>query len=202
MKKRSNIVLIVIIGLLLTIYCIINTFAIFESNVNGEIEVQNGKWIIHINNTDITSGENKNFVIDKIDVGGNNRTEEGKLAPGLSGKFNIVIDPTGTDVSVRYDIEFDLSKLEGTKIQIKSIQATEQGNTFIKTGENTYTGMIPLSDIQSGVTHNIAVEFEWQEDETTDEEDSKMGSIPDNKISLPVSVKVSQYLGEEITEGE
>lgn len=27
-----------------------------------------------------------------------------------------------------------------------------------------------------------------------------MGIIPDNKISIPVKVKVTQYLGEEITE--
>lgn len=200
MKRRCTIGLISITCLLLTIFYIIKTYSIFESNVTGQIEMQNGKWIIYINNTDISNGENKNFVIDRIEIEENNRTENGKIAPGLSGKFNIVIDPTNTDVSVRYDIIFDLSKLEGTKIQINSIKETEQGNTFIKTGDNTYTGVIQLSDIQKGVTHKIEVEFDWQEDQTTDEEDSKIGAIPNNKISIPVSIKVSQYLGEEIKE--
>lgn len=198
---RKNVALVIMgIGILFTIYEILNTFAIFESKVTGEVEVQNAKWIIHINNTDITTGESKKFVIDQIDIDGNNRTAEGKIAPGLSGNFNIMIDPKGTDVTVRYDMEFDLSKLEGTKIQINSIEETEMGNSFVKTGENTYTGIISLSDIKKGVKHNITVKFEWQEDETTNQEDSQIGQIPDNKISIPVTVTVRQYLGEPVEE--
>ena len=116
---RKNVALVIMgIGILFTIYEILNTFAIFESKVTGEVEVQNAKWIIHINNTDITTGESKKFVIDQIDIDGNNRTAEGKIAPGLSGNFNIMIDPKGTDVTVRYDMEFDLSKLRYHKIII------------------------------------------------------------------------------------
>ncbi len=200
MRKKYILGLIALICMLLTIYYIMDTLAIFESIVTGEVEVQNGKWIIHINNTDISTGNNKEFVIDQIDIEGSNRIEQGKIAPGLSGKFDVVIDPNGTDVSVRYDIEFDLSKLEGTKIRINSIEETEMGNMFIQTGENTYTGIILLDDIRNGAKHNITAQFDWQEDETTDEEDSKIGAIPNNKISIPVSVKVSQYLGEEVEE--
>lgn len=200
MKLKSIIGIIALVCILLTVIIAVNTFSIFESKVIGNIDVQNAKWIIHINNTDISTGKIKEFIIDKIDISGNDRTETGKIAPGLSGKFDIEIDPSGTQVSVRYDISFDLSKLEGTKIKINSIKETEVGNMFVQTGENIYTGIIPLSDIQNGVKNNITVEFEWNEDETTDEEDSKIGKIPNNKISIPVSIKASQYLGEEIEE--
>ena len=54
--------------------------------------------------------------------------------------------------------------------------------------------------IKEGVKHNITVKFEWQEDETTNQEDSQIGQIPDNKISIPVTVTVRQYLGEPVEE--
>ena len=200
MKKRIFIGTVTIICIVLTIYLILSTYAIFESNVTGEIEVQKAKWIIHINNTDITNNTNKNFVIDNVEIQNSDRVEDGNIAPGLNGKFNIVIDPKDTDVSVRYDITFDLSSIEDTKIRINSIDEIEVGNTFIKTGENTYTGVISLDEIKQGIINDIQVEFSWEEDETTKKKDTEIGSIPDNKISIPVSIKVTQYLGEEIEE--
>lgn len=200
MKKNSVIGLILIACILTITLVILNVYAIFESKVHGKIEVQNAKWIIHINNTDITTGTNKEFIIDKFNIENNNRTQEGKIAPGLGGNFNIVIDPKETDVSVRYDITFDLSELEGTGIQINSITETEVGNSFIRTDENTYTGIINLNDIKRGIIHNINVDFNWEENDKTNEKDTMLGSIPNNKILIPVSVNVSQYIGEEIKE--
>ncbi len=111
-----------------------------------------------------------------------------------------MIDPTDTDVSIRYDISFDLSELSDTKIKIDSIEEVNNTNNLIKTGENTYSGIIRLEEIQNKQTNKIVVNFTWDEDETTNEGDTAMGIIPDNKISIPVKVKVTQYLGEEITE--
>ena len=38
----------------------------------------------------------------------------------------------------------------------------------------------------------------WYEDESTNERDTEMGSVENNAINIPISVKVTQYLGEEI----
>ena len=81
---------------------------------------------------------------------------------------------------------------------MESIEETEAGKTLIKTGENTYTGTILLSEIKQGIKNNITVTLKWEQDETTDEEDTQIGSIENNKIQIPVNVKVTQYLGEEI----
>ena len=118
MNKKLFIVFISILMLIFTIYKLVDTYAIFESNVSGNVKVENAKWIINVNNTNISSGINEDFVIDHINVGQSNKSEQGKLAPGLSGDFNIVIDPKNTDVSIKYEISFDLSELEKTKTKI------------------------------------------------------------------------------------
>ncbi len=198
MNKKLFIVFISILMLIFTIYKLVDTYAIFESNVSGNVKVENAKWIINVNNTNISSGINEDFVIDHINVGQSNKSEQGKLAPGLSGDFNIVIDPKNTDVSIKYEISFDLSELEKTKIKISSIKEIETNNELILTNNNVYTGIINLDEIKKGIKNNIAITVIWNEDETTNVEDTQLGSIPDNKISIPVNIKVTQYLGEEI----
>ncbi len=196
--KKTILIILVIITLIIAILTIVFTYAVFESEISGDVMVDKATWRILINNTDITNGTNKEFVIDKINVVGSNHTQAGKIAPGDSGNFNILIDPENTDVSIRYDVSLDFSNLENTKLKVESIEETEAGKTLIKTGENTYTGTILLSEIKQGIKNNITVTLKWEQDETTDEEDTQIGSIENNKIQIPVNVKVTQYLGEEI----
>ncbi len=196
--KKTILIIVSIISVLILIMTIISTYALFESNVSAEISVTNATWKILINNSDITKENTKDFIIDQINVIGDTHTQEGKLAPGLSGNFNILIDPTSTDVSIKYEVTFDLSNLEKTKIQIDSIEETILGKELIKTGYNTYTGIITLDEIKQGLKNEITVNLSWKEDETTNIEDTLIGSNINNKIEIPVSIKVSQYLGEEI----
>lgn len=200
MREKNIISIIALVCVILTLIIIISTYAIFESNVNGQIVVEKAKWIIYVNNTNISSGINRNFVIDNVEIESNDRIEEGNIAPGLRGKFNIVIDPKDTDVSVRYDIKFDFSKIEKTKIKIDSIDEIENNGIFVKTAEDTYTGIITLDQIKSGTINDIQVDFYWENDETKNEQDTEIGKIVNNKIEIPVEISVKQYLGEEIKE--
>ena len=200
MRKKNIISIIALVCVILTLIIIISTYAIFESNVNGQIVVEKAKWIIYVNNTNISSGINRNFVIDNAEIESNDRIEEGNIAPGLRGKFNIVIDPKDTDVSVRYDIKFDFFFFLKTKIKIDSIDEIENNGIFVKTAEDTYTGIITLDQIKSGTINDIQVDFYWENDETKNEQDTEIGKIVNNKIEIPVEISVKQYLGEEIKE--
>ena len=79
-------------------------------------------------------------------------------------------------------------------------QECVSGDTLIKTGENTYTNVLTLNDIKTGIKNNIRVNFSWNNIETNNIEDSKLGLIYNNKIEIPVEIEVLQYLGEEIKE--
>lgn len=197
-NKKKLLILICAIIFIILIYEIIHIYAVFYSKMEANVQLKNGTWNINVNGTQISKGVDATFVIDKISTSQNEHVENNKLAPGLSGSFNIKINPENTDVSIIYDITLNEEKLTNSSLQIKTIKETEVGNTLTQTGENTYTGVILLEDIKKGTTNTIEMEVEWIDDENNNEEDTKLGSTYDSKLSIPVKVHVSQYLGEEI----
>ena len=197
-NKKKLLILICAIIFIILIYEIIHIYAVFHSEMEANVQLKNGTWNINVNGTQISKGVDATFVIDKISTAQNEHVENNKLAPGLSGSFSIKINPENTDVSIIYDITLNEEKLTNSSLQIKTIKETEVGNTLTQTGENTYTGVILLEDIKKGTTNTIEMEVEWIDDENNNEEDTKLGSTYDSKLSIPVKVHVSQYLGEEI----
>ena len=196
-KKVLIIIVLLIIIFIILIYAILSTFATFRSEFTVDMKIDNATWKILVNSTDISSNAVKEFVIDDIEIDESQGVEPGKLAPGLKGNFNILIDPTETDVSIMYEIKFDTTDINATNIRIDSVKETMAGNTLIKSDSNTYVGIISLDDIKNNLTNNIQVTLFWCDDGN---EDINIGSIPNHKINIPVQVKVSQYLGEEIQE--
>lgn len=186
-----------LILLVLTVFIILDTYGLFESKTSLNVQSNVGKWVILVNDTDITSGANTKFFVDEIIWNPSDNVKSGKLAPGVSGYFDIVIDPTDTDVSVRYDINFDFSEFENTNIVVTSIEEINN-KTIVKTGTNKYTGVIPLSEIKNGVTNTIRVNVKWDNNEDNNEYDSSLGAVPNNVKNIPVFINVSQYLGETI----
>ena len=196
--KSKKIYLVYVFILLIAIICIIQIFAVFQSEVEGSINLEKGVWQIEVNGTDISNGVNKEFIVNNIEIQNNEHVKPGNLAPGLSGIFNISINPENTDVSVRYDVSLNEESLTNKNITIKSITETVQGNSLIKTGENVYTGIITLDDINQAIQNNIKVEIEWIDNEEYNEEDINMGTQEDYKLEIPIVVHVTQYLGEVI----
>ena len=196
-KNKKVLIIIVLLIIIFLIYAILSTFATFRSEFTGDMKIDNATWKILVNSTDISSNALKEFVIDDIEIDESQGVEPGKLAPGLKGNFNILIDPTETDVSIMYEIKFDTTDINATNIRIDSVKETMAGNTLIKSDSNTYVGIISLDDIKNNLTNNIQVTLFWCDDGN---EDINIGSIPNHKINIPVQVKVSQYLGEEIQE--
>ena len=118
---------------------------------------------------------------------------------GLSGNFEIAINPTDTDVSVRYDISLDEESMTNDNIHIVSIIETEDNNTLTRTNQNTYSAVIPLNKIKNGITNNIRVNILWDDNEESTQ-DISIGSTRNPKLHIPITVHVSQYLGEQISE--
>ena len=200
MNKNKKVIVITIILLIISailVYAILSTYATFRSEFSGSMKVDNATWKILINNTDISLNTTKEFTIDNINIDQSQGVEEGKLAPGLKGNFNILIDPSDTDVSIIYELKFDTKNINSTNIRIDEVKETNTGNNLVQTDVNTYTGIISLDDIKNNVTNNIQVTLLWHDDGN---EDINIGEIPEYKINIPVEVKVSQYLGEELKE--
>ncbi len=196
MNKKIFLILIMSLAVLFTVYNIYDTYALLETDEIVSNDINTAKWNIKINDTLL--GDTTSFVVDDIKIEENDYTKENKLAPGLTGYFDILIDPTDTDVSIKYTISFDFSNVpEG--IDVLGVAETS-GDTLIETDKNTYTNVLTLDDIKKGIKNNIRVNFSWNNLEDNNIEDSKLGLIYNNKIEIPVKIEVLQYLGEEIKE--
>lgn len=196
MKNKRILIILSIILVFITIYIIRDTYGLFESKNTMIMDSGVAKWNVLINGTDIKSGDN--FIVDTVNIDSSDNVLGGKIAPGTKGYFDIVINPTDTETSILYSITFDFSQVVGS-ITIDKIEELTSGN-LIRTGENTYSKIITLEEIENKVINTIRVYIKWNNIEENNEEDSKIGTIKDNFISISVSVSVIQYLGEPVEE--
>ena len=95
---------------LITIYLIVDTYSLFESNHVTTAVLDMAKWQVKIND-DLIDGASSSFSVDVINWEGSEYVADGKVAPGMNGYFDVVIDPNGSEVSMRYDISFDFETL-------------------------------------------------------------------------------------------
>lgn len=199
--KRFFIILTVMM-LCFTIYLVSKTYAVFYSEGQADLNMKLAIWDIKVNNQDITKGTSKNFTITDFNILENSNVKSGKIAPGTTGSFDILINPTDTQVSIRYDLSIDSDKLEEYQIQIDSISEISNSNKLTKTGKNTYTGIIPLSKINGNYNNDIRIVFKWDNNEANNEKDTNIASVANSKTNIPITLTFSQYLNETISEYE
>ncbi|HQC84151.1 MAG TPA: hypothetical protein PLB45_04730 [Bacilli bacterium] len=190
--------LFTIMGIILVIALLTNTYALFETNGNATIDQQIGKWEIKLNGTDISKSITEDFVIDNFLYTDSSNVEDGYIAPGRKGYFDITINPTGTNVAVRYDIKISPDTTSYPSNITFQIEDRTNG-TAVKTASDTYSGVIPLTSILKGETVTIRVNVNWENNTESDATDSSLGTKSGSSIEIPVNVIVSQYLGETIT---
>lgn len=192
---KKFLILLVLVMILFTVYKIIQIYAVFYSEANGQTSEKISNWTIKVNGTDIAKSQS--FTIDSFNVGTDAHVKPGKLAPGLSGNFGITINPTGTEVSIRYDINIDSTNLTNNNIVIDSVEEKNQSNILTKTSENVYTGIIPLNNIKNGQIDNIVTTLKWLNNGTDDQEQN-LDSVLNTRVKVPITVTITQYLGESL----
>lgn len=197
-KKILIILTLFMLGV--TVYKIIDTYALFESEISGTLNPSVGKWNIYLNGNDVTNGTTQEFIMDTFNIEKSNYTKEGKIAPGMKGTFEIAVCPEDTQVSIRYDISIDDSSLNGQQIKLVSVEETNNKNRIVKTAENTYTAVILLENIVENYNDTIKITFVWENDENYNSNDTEIGTVYNSNIKIPVTVHASQYLGETIEE--
>ncbi len=197
-RNRFKVILylVVVIFFFLTFIVFSRTLALFEDNASGLADSDIGRWIIKINNTNITSGNSQTLTINNFVYQGNALTANNTIAPGTSAYFDLVVDATDCDVAVRYDINFKFDQME----YANNILFTVDGTGTIRTGENTYSGVISLSDIQNDHLVTLRVNITWDnlDQDIYNEADTILGTTLGSNLRIPIDVHAEQYLGETI----
>ena len=201
MNKKILLIIACVLSVCMLIISTIRTYALFESTGTGEASSRLANWKIKINNTNIVNltETNRTFNLGSVNWTNQNHVKAGKGAPGSIGTLHIIIDPDDTEVSFTYELTFDLTALNNSEFQIHSISETS-GETLIRTGENTYTGIAYLNDIQNNKEYDIEIQFIWNNSVLNDEDDYELGRRAGEDINIPIAIRAKQYIGEEIEE--
>ena len=192
--KNKIIYIVCAIMIFISIYEIKNTYGLFESKKEIDIDKSVAKWNIYINDNNLNTTET--FTIDNFTFQETDTVAKDKIAPGILGWFDILIDARDTQVSIIYEITFDFTSLP-SNITVEKIEEIN-GREIIKTGPNTYSNYITLDDINNNLKDTIRVYIKWNNDEENNENDTNIGIIKNNSIKIPVSITVSQYLNDTI----
>lgn len=90
------------------------TFSRYTATTNVIPTTNAAKFYIQVNDGKL--GEQETF---NIDLGTIENTINNKISPDSNGKFDIVINPDTTQVSLEYDIKIDLSNIKETPVNAK-----------------------------------------------------------------------------------
>lgn len=196
------------IMLLFTMYQVATTYAKYTNAATATVEKGAGAWVVKVNNQNIvnSNGTATTFNINSLTYPSNGQfVAQNKMAPGTNGYFDILIDPTGCSVAIRFDVILDVASLDIIdSIKFSSacrvVNNVEVSEGIVQTGVNTYSGIISLEDVKNAVPTTVRFYIEWEEKGTTtaDDADSQLGLVRGNVTSLPVRVEASQYLGETL----
>jgi len=198
--------LVGIVLLIFTGYEIAISYAKYVSQAQGVAEEGAGAWAITVNDEDIVTGNTqKTFVIDQLTYLPNQYVADNVMAPASVGFFDITINPSGSSVAIRFDINIDSTGLGiNDAIYIDSafkiVNGVEVQNSMTKTTADTYTGTMSLSDVNLNQTTTIRVYVKWEETGENDEDDTLIGDLKNVNLDLPIVITVSQYMGEQIVE--
>lgn len=211
MKKLLTI--LVLIMLIISFYQITNMYALYKEQLQSDYTTLLGVWAIKVNGVDISSGgQNLTFTMteDNLQYMNSANVKDGKIAPGRQACFEIIIDPTNTDVSILYTLNIKLSEIEEAQMDLVRVENyfQKEGETDQVTNERVYTGqeshqaVIPIGTINEQYLNHIKLYFEWTNVEENNATDSTLGATENAKISVPLEINLKQYYtGEVIGDG-
>lgn len=203
--------ILVLIMLIITLIQVANMYALYKEELQGDYSNLLGVWAIKVNGIDISSGE-ENLTFDMTEDNlvyiDSEHVKNQKIAPGSQAYFEIVIDPTNTDVSILYTLNIKLDAVTSAKLKLVNVE-----NFFQKEGEseqiinadvntkneiNEHQALIPLEKINNQYLNHIRLYFEWENLEENNKIDSELGQTENAKISIPLEINLKQYTGEVI----
>ncbi len=194
MNKRSNWTLITsFLFLLLAFFVFVDTYGLFELNTEVPVAGNLAKWQILVNSQDIM-GETKTFLIPTVNWETSPDVLPGKAAPGLSASFDIIIDPSTTEVAIEYELGLDFIEITNEKVYLTGVK-NKSGVTILPNEDDKYVGQILLPAVLNNETETLTVSFIWENDEDNNDMDSSFVGVKDAFLNIPITLKLSQYLG-------
>lgn len=155
--KKKSAGLTALIALLLIITTVASCFGIYAwakyiSSENGQATAQIAKWNFNVSlkagDNTVTLGEQN---IDLVTTEYNHVASH-RIAPGTAGEFDIIIDTTGTEVDLQYDVTLTLENCP-RNITFSKKGPGEEKATEISVGGASQTSLSRTLTFSKYVTH-------------------------------------------------
>lgn len=128
-----------------------NTFSKYTNKVVGDGETEIAKWSFKVNQ------QTEEFATIKLAETYDKATlQNGKIAPGTKGSFDIVIDATDSEVAVKYEVDFQNETNKPTNMIFKSGNKTV---STIEELESVLTDTINADDANK--VRTLTINWEW-----------------------------------------
>lgn len=156
-KRKRALGILLTIALVLVVFTTGYTFAKYYTEIKGGGIGSIAKWSFIANNSEDTMQK-----ISLVDTANQVSLVEGKIAPGTSGDFDIVIDATGSEVGVDYEVRVAEEKNMPTNLIYKVVvdgKTSENYTSLKELAEKELNGNIDTVNGES--TKTIKVIWEW-----------------------------------------
>lgn len=178
MKGNKKILVVAVLLLLLAVSY--STYAIYKSSASASDTIKAAAWVVTANNTDIVA--NNTFTLGNITWGATRYGQNNTIAPGDTGTVTILIDASGSEVGVHYEVAIDptaLANLDNSNFTV----AAHSGSSL--------SGNIAYGDtMQASVTLDIT--WTGVDDTSAGGANEKDIALAGDTITLPVTVTVTQ----------
>ena len=197
--KKKYIILSIILIMIVISFIIFQTYAKYITSITGDTETGIARWNIKINNTNIINGTELNNTITPTFPGTTNIAPN-VIAPTAEGYFDITLDATNTDVSLRYTITTSDNEDSAVSDLIVSGYSIDGGQrqSVVLTEQN------PTFQIQDTIAYNsndkdvsIRIYIKWNDDANNgatmdNSDDTDATSDSTNKAKINVNFRVIQ----------
>lgn len=161
MTKKKKVVIALCVLLIVAISFIGgHTYAKYVARVRGDGIAEVATWRFKVNNQEEQ--------IQKIDLKStyNNQTLiNNKIAPGTNGEFSIIVDGTGSDVGINYNINFINESTKPTNL--KFIYNNVEYDSITKLNQ-VLSGTIDANETQKNKTFSIQWKWDYETGNTAD----------------------------------
>ena len=106
-RKNSGLIALIAILLIITTCSGLYAWAKYISSQGGNATAQVAKWHFNLKTGAYTVGGPQLLSLTRTD--GNSHVETGKLAPGTSGVLPIIVETTGTETDLTYDVTITIN---------------------------------------------------------------------------------------------
>ena len=201
--KRKIYFSLFMICLALSLSTIKDTYAKYITSANGDANINIARWKILVNNIDISQNKELTNIITPV-FEGNDNIASGVIAPTAEGYFDILIDASNTDVSLKYEITTNNSEdsaVSDLYISGFSIDNGEKQTAMTENGQVKIENSILYNSDDKDL--KLRIYLKWNDDT---ESGAQMDNIADttatnsetNLAKVNVQVKFIQLPSEEI----